>query len=63
MERALSVIKKVVVSPEQEELIDRAVELASDGTVGRDRKAKGLANLARHFLETTNDGALLEEQA
>ena len=28
-----------------------SVELASDGTPGRDRKAKGLANLARRFLE------------
>ena len=32
-------------------MIDQAVELASDGTAGRDRKARGLANLARHFLE------------
>ena len=36
-----------VVSPEQEELVERAVDMASDGTEGRDRKARGLANLAR----------------
>jgi hypothetical protein len=40
-----------VVTPEQETLIEQAVELASDGTAGRDRKARGLAALARTFLE------------
>ncbi len=39
-----------VVTPEQEQVIEQAVELASDGTPGRDRKARGLANLARDFL-------------
>jgi hypothetical protein len=39
-----------VVTPEQEELIEQAVESASDGTPGRDRKARGLTNLAKHFL-------------
>jgi ParB-like chromosome segregation protein Spo0J len=50
-ERVLPRVLTFVVTPEQEELIDRAVERASDGTAGRDRKARGLANLARHFLE------------
>ncbi len=57
-EKVLPRVLTFVVSPEQEELIERAVELASDGTAGRDRKAKGLANLARHFLEE-NDNAVL----
>ena len=39
-----------VVTKEQADQIERAVELASDGTPGRDRKAKGLANLASRFL-------------
>ena len=47
----------------QEELVERAVDLASDGTEGRDRKARGLANLARHFLEDRDDAEVLEEQA
>ena len=50
-ERVLPRVITFVVTPEQEETIDRAVELASDGTPGRDRKAKGLANLAKAFLE------------
>ena len=55
-EKILPRIMTFVVTPEQEELIERSVELASDGKPGRDRKAKGLANLARHFLETRSDG-------
>ena len=51
-----------VVTPEQEELIDQAVELASDGTAGRDRKARGLANLARQFMKERDD-AVLENEA
>ena len=50
-EKALPRVMTFVVTPEQEELIEQAVELASDGTPGRDRKSRGLANLARHFLE------------
>jgi len=50
-EKVLPRVMSFVVTPEQEELIEQAVELASDGTPGRDRKAKGLTNLARHFLE------------
>jgi hypothetical protein len=50
-EKVLPRVMSFVVTPAQEELIEQAVELASDGTPGRDRKAKGLANLARHFME------------
>jgi len=50
-----------VVSPDQEIHIEQAIELASDGTPGRDRRSRGLANLARHFLEGRNDGEILEE--
>ena len=50
-EKVLPRVMSFVVSPEQEELIEDAVELASDGTLGRDRKARGLSNLAKHFLE------------
>jgi len=62
-EKVLPRVLTFVVSAEQEEMIERAVELASDGTAGRDRKARGLANLARHFLEEKTDGEVLEEQA
>ena len=54
-EKVLPRVLTFVVTPEQEEMIDRAVELASDGTQGRDRKARGLANLARRFLEESRD--------
>ena len=50
-EKVLPRVMSFVVSPEQEEVIERAVELASDGTPGRDRKARGLTNLARRFVE------------
>lgn len=50
-EKVLPRVMSFVVTPEQEQLIEQAVELASDGTAGRDRKAKGLANLAKGFLE------------
>ena len=50
-EKVLPRVMSFVVTPEQEEVIDRAVEMASDGTAGRDRKARGLANLARRFLD------------
>lgn len=55
-EKVLPRILTFVVTPEQEELIERAVEMASDGTPGRDRKAKGLANLAQRFLEEQSSG-------
>ena len=50
-EKVLPRVMSFVVTPEQEELIEQAVELASDGTPGRDRKARGLANLAKGFLK------------
>ncbi len=50
-EKVLPRVMSFVVTPDQEELIERAVELASDGTPGRDRKARGLTNLAKHFLK------------
>ena len=49
-EKVLPRVITFVVTPEQEETIERAVELASDGTPGRDRKAKGLFNLAQTYL-------------
>lgn len=59
-EKVLPRVMSFVVTPEQEEIIERAVELASDGTPGRDRKAKGLANLAKRFLEERSDGQSTE---
>jgi ParB-like chromosome segregation protein Spo0J len=56
-EKVLPRVLTFVVSPEQEELIDRAVEMASDGTEGRDRKARGLVNHARRYLEENHDEA------
>ena len=50
-EKVLPRVMSFVVNPQQEKLIEQAVEMASDGTVGRDRKARGLANLAQFFLE------------
>jgi len=55
-EKVLPRVMSFVVSPEQEELIEQAVEMASDGVAGRDRKARGLANLARRFMEGHSDG-------
>ncbi len=60
-EKVLPRVMTFIVSPEQEELIERAVELASDGTAGRDRKARGLANLARSFMEGRDDGSLTDQ--
>ena len=61
-EKVLPRVLTFVVSPEQEELIDRAVEMASDGTEGRDRKARGLVNLARNYLaeKESGDGTALD---
>jgi hypothetical protein len=50
-EKVLPRVMSFVVTPDQEQLIEQAVELASDGTPGRDRKARGLANLSRSFLK------------
>ncbi len=62
-EKLLPRVLTFVVTADQEELVERAVELASDGTEGRDRKARGLFNLAKHFLEARDDGTLLETEA
>ena len=51
-ERTLPRVMTFVVTSEQEALIEAAVEAASDGTPGRDRKARGLAALARAFMES-----------
>lgn len=62
-EKILPRVLTFVVTPDQEEMILRAVELASDGTPGRDLKARGLAKLATHFLEGRDDAEVLQEQA
>ena len=49
-EKVLPRVMSFVVTPDQEEVIEQAVELASDGTPGRDRKARGLTNLAKNFM-------------
>lgn len=49
-EKVLPRVLTFVVTAEQEQLIEAAIEAASDGTAGKDRKARGLAALARHFL-------------
>jgi ParB family chromosome partitioning protein len=54
-ERVLPRVISFVVTAEQEEMIERAVELASDGTPGRDRKSKGLIHLAKSYLEGRSD--------
>jgi ParB-like chromosome segregation protein Spo0J len=56
-EKVLPRVMAFVVTPDQEKAIEQAVELASDGTPGRDRKARGLTNLARHYLEGRSDAA------
>lgn len=60
-EKVLPRVMSFVVTPEQEDLIDQAVDLASDGTAGRDRKARGLANLAKHFLKERQHEAIAEQ--
>jgi ParB-like chromosome segregation protein Spo0J len=62
-ERVLPRILSFVVTPEQERVIERAVELASDGVPGRDRKARGLTNLAQHFLKEKDDAPSAEQDA
>jgi ParB-like chromosome segregation protein Spo0J len=56
-EKVLPRVMAFVVTPDQEKSIEQAVELASDGTPGRDRKARGLTNLARHYLKERDDAA------
>lgn len=62
-ERILPRVLTFVVTPDQQELIEAAVERASDGTEGRDRKARGLTQLARHYLEQASDATDREKQA
>ena len=62
-EKLLPRIMTFVVTPEQEGLIEQAVELASDGTAGRDRKARGLTNLARRYLKEAADEAVPSQDA
>ena len=50
-EKVLPRVMTFVVTPEQEQIIEQAVEMASDGIPGRDRKARGLKNLARSYIE------------
>ena len=50
-EKVLPRVISFVVTVDQEQVIEQAVELASDGTPGRDRKARGLSNLAKRFME------------
>jgi len=50
-EKVLPRVMSFVVTADQEQVIEQAVELASDGTPGRDRKARGLTNLAKQFIE------------
>jgi len=56
-EKVLPRVISFVVTADQELVIEQAVELASDGTPGRDRKARGLTNLARRFMEGRGDEA------
>ncbi len=62
-EKVLPRVMSFVVTPEQEQIIEQAVELASDGTPGRDRKAKGLTNLAKHYVSEKSDGESVEQDA
>ena len=62
-EKVLPRILSFVVTPEQEVVIEQAVELASDGTPGRDRKARGLTNLAERFLKERNDAEGADQEA
>jgi ParB-like chromosome segregation protein Spo0J len=54
-EKVLPRVMSFVVTPEQEQLIEQAVEMASDGVAGRDRKARGLTNLAKRFMEERSE--------
>ena len=60
-ERVLPRVMSFVVTPAQEKLIEGAIELASDGTPGRDRRARGLANLARLYMERRGDEQVTPE--
>ena len=54
-EKVLPRVLSFVVTADQERVIDEAVELASDGAPGRDRKARGLSNLAMHYMKERHE--------
>jgi len=54
-EKIMPCVLSFVVTPDQEKVIEEAVDRASDGTPGKDRKARGLMNLARHYLKERTD--------
>jgi len=56
-EKVLPRVMSFVVTADQEQVIEQAVELASDGTPGRDRKARGLTNLAKQYMKERCDEA------
>jgi len=60
-ERVLPRVMSFVVTPDQEKVIEQAVEMASDGTPGRDRRARGLTNLARKFMEERSEEVAHED--
>ena len=62
-EKVLPRVMSFVVTADQEQVIEQAVELASDGTPGRDRKARGLTNLAKQFMEGRSDETQSDEDA
>ena len=62
-EKVLPRVMSFVVSKEQEELIERAIEQASDGREGRDRRARGLLNLAKSFLERISNAEGDQQEA
>ena len=62
-EKVLPRVLTFVVSAEQEQLIEAAVEAASDGTPGRDRKARGLVNLATRFLQERRHAEAVDPDA
>ena len=61
-EKVLPRVMSFVVTPDQEKLVEGAIELASDGTPGRDRRARGLANLAGQFMEGRDEKVIREDR-
>lgn len=62
-EKVMPKVVHFVLTPEQEELVMNAVERASDGTPGKDRKARGLVKLAEHFMKEKADEPIVSEGA
>lgn len=56
-EKSLPVVVYFVLTPAQASELETAIDKASDGTPGRDRKGRGLAALATHFLGCPANGA------